>query len=266
MRRIIERVRAIARRYSELNGRVSAAAITLYGLFALFALCVLAVAIVGIVATGNDHVAEDIVSWLGLHGDAAKTVIDAVNTAQHSAKVASVVGVVGLVWVGSSFAVSVASAYDVAWGVPSRVARARIVGLGWLAGSGVLLAIGSLVTAGFAALPALVAPLVLALSLTVNTVLWLWTSWILPNRPRPPWRSLLPGSITGAIGLEVLKVAGAYVVPLLVAKSSALYGTIGVVFALIAWLWVLGRLVVLVTIVETLDRSGLEPDDLPAPA
>ena len=264
MRRITERVRAIARRYSELNGRVSAAAITLYGLFALFALCVLAVALVGIFATGNDHVAEDIVSWLGLHGDAATTVIDAVNTAQHSAKVASVVGVVGLVWVGSSFAVSVASAYDVAWGVPSRVVRARLRGLGWLAGGGLLLALGALVTAGFAALPALVAPLVLALSLSVNTVLWLWTSWILPNRPFPSWRQILPGSIVGAIGLEALKIAGAYVVPLMVAKSSALYGTIGVVFALIAWLWVLGRLVVVVTIIETLDRSRLEPRDVPA--
>ena len=90
--------------------------------------------VVGIFATGNDDVAEDIVSWLGLHGDAAKTVIDAVNTAQHSAKVASVVGLVGLVWVGSSFAVAVASAYDVAWGVPSRAYAARLVGLGWLAG------------------------------------------------------------------------------------------------------------------------------------
>ena len=263
MRRIIERLRAVAQRYGELNGRVSAAAITLYGLFALFALCVLAVAVVGIFATGNDHVAEDIVSWLGLHGDAATTVIDAVNTAQHSAKVASVVGIIGLVWVGSSLAVAVASAYDVAWGVPSRTTRARLVGLGWLAASGVLLALGSFVTAGLAALPALVAPLVLALSLAVNTVLWLWTSWILPNRPAPPWRTLLPGAITGAVGLEALKIAGAYVVPHLVAKSSALYGTIGVVFALIAWLWLLGRLVVLVTIVETLDRSRLEPDDLP---
>ena len=264
MRRTIERVRAIARRYSELNGRVSAAALTLYGLFALFALCVLAVAVVGIIATDNDHVAEDIVGWLGLHGDAATTVIDAVNTAQHSAKVASFVGLVGLVWTGSSLAVSVASAYDVAWGVPSRVARARLVGLGWLAGSGLLLTVGSFVTAAIGELPVLVAPLVLALSLAVNTVLWLWTSWVLPNRPAPPWRSLLPGSIIGAIGLEALKIAGAYVVPLLVAKSSALYGTIGVVFALIAWLWVLGRLVVLVTIVETLDRSRLEADDLPA--
>ena len=138
--------------------------------------------------------------------------------------------------------------------MPSRTTRARLVGLGWLAGSGVLLAAGSLVTAGLSELPALVAPLVLALSLAVNTVLWLWTSWILPNRPAPPWRSLLPGSITGAIGLEALKIAGAYVVPLLVSKSSAVYGTIGVVFALLAWLWVLGRLVVVVTIVETLDR------------
>lgn len=263
MRRTIERVRAIARRYSELNGRVSAAAITLYGLFALFALCVLAVAVVGIVASDNDHVAQDIVGWLGLHGDAATTVIDAVNTAAHSAKVASVVGIVGLVWTGSSFAVAVASAYDVAWGVPSRGTRARLRGLGWLAGSGVLLTIGSFVTAGFSALPILVAPLVLALSLFVNALLWLWTSWILPNRPAPPWRELLPGSIVGAIGLEALKVAGAYVVPLLVTKSSALYGTIGVVFALIAWLWVLGRLVVVVTIIETIDRSRLESDDLP---
>src|SRR5690349_8402469 len=155
----------MARRYSELDGRVSAAAITLYGLFALFALCVLAVALVGIFATGNDHVAEDIVSWLGLHGDAASTVIDAVNTAQHSAKVASIVGLVGLVWTGSSLAVSVASAYDIAWGVPSRVTRARLVGLGWLAGSGVLLTIGSFVTAAIGELPVLVAPLVLALSL-----------------------------------------------------------------------------------------------------
>jgi uncharacterized BrkB/YihY/UPF0761 family membrane protein len=259
VRRIIERVRAIARRYGELNGRVSAAAITLYGFLALFALCVLAVAVVGLVASGNDHVAEDIVSWLGLHGDAATTVVDAVHTAQHSAKVASVVGIIGLVWVGSSFAVSVASAYDVAWGVPSRTVRSRLVGLGWLAGSGALLALGALVTAGFAALPILVAPLVLAASLTVNTVLWLWTSWILPNRPAPPWRLLLPGSITGAVGLEALKVAGAYVVPLLVSRSSAVYGTIGTVFALLAWLWVLGRLVVIVTIVETLDRA---PDAL----
>ena len=121
MRRIIERLRAhraALRRSSTVVSAPRQSPSTACSRCSR--LCVLAVAVVGIFATGNDHVAEDIVSWLGLHGDAATTVIDAVNTAQHSAKVASVVGIIGLVWVGSSLAVSVASAYDVAWGVPSR--------------------------------------------------------------------------------------------------------------------------------------------------
>jgi membrane protein len=254
VRGFVERGRAIYERYVELNGRASAAAITLYGFLALFALCALAVAIVGLLATGNDDVADDIVHWLGVHGDAAKMVTNAVENAQHSAKVVSVVGLIGLVWVGSSFAVAVASAYDVAWGVPSRVSRARLVGLGWLVGGGLLLVAGSLITAGLTELPALVAPLVLAASLTVNTFLWLWTSWILPNHVSPHWRQLLPGALVGAFGLEALKIAGGFVVPLLVERSSAVYGTIGTVFALLAWLWVLGRLVVLVTIIETMPR------------
>ena len=255
MRRIMTRVRAVYQCYLEVNGRATAAAITLYGFLALFALCALAVAIVGILATGNNNVAEDIVNFLGVHGDAATMVTNAVQTAQHSAKVASVVGVVGLIWVGSSFAVAVASAYNVAWRVEARVSRERLVGLGWLAGAAVLLALGGFVTAGFAALPALVAPLVLAAGLFVNTLLWLWTSWVLPNR-HAPWRVLLPGALFGAVGLEALKIAGGYVMPILVARSSAVYGTIGTVFALLTWLWLLGRLVVFVTVVEVLTAAS----------
>src|SRR5262249_1706434 len=119
-----------------------------------------------------------------------------------------------------------------------------------------LLAVGGFVAAGLTALPALVVPLVLVAGVALNTLLWLWTSWILPAHVAPAWRTLLPGALVGAVGLEALKVAGVVVVPLLVSRSSAVYGTIGTVFALLAWLWVLGRLVVLVTIVETLDRVG----------
>jgi membrane protein len=246
---IVSRARAVYQRYNELNGRATAAAITLYGFLALFALAVLAVAIVGFVSSGNENVAEDIVNWLGVTGTAAKVVTDAVEAASGSARVASVVGIVGLIWVGSSFAVAIAHAYNEAWQVPTRVNYERLKGLGWLAAAAMMLAAGSFVTAGLTALPAFVAPLVLAVSLSVNTALWMWTSWVLPNR-RVPWRALLPAAIVGAVGLELLKVAGGYVVPLLVARSSALYGTIGVVFALLAWLLVLGRLVVFVTVIE----------------
>jgi membrane protein len=247
--RIVSRVRAVYRRYDALNGRATAAAITLYGFLALFALAVLAVAVVGFVESGNDHVAEDIVNWLGVTGTAAKVVTDAVKAASESARVASVIGIVGLVWVGSSFAVAIAHAYNEAWRVPTRVNFERLKGLGWLVGAAAMLAVGSVVTAGLAPLPTVLAPLVVLASLGVNTLLWLWTSWVLPNR-RVPWRALVPAAVFGAVGLELLKLAGGYVVPLLVSRSSALYGTIGVVFALLAWLLVLGRLVVFVTVLE----------------
>ena len=246
---IVSRGRAIYQRYNQLNGRTTAAAITLYGFLALFALAVVAVAIVGFLSSGNDHVAADIVNWLGVTGTAAKVVTDAVDAASNSARVASVIGLVGLIWVGSSFAVAIAHAYNEAWRVPTRVNFERLKGLGWLGGAALLLAASSVVTAGLATLPAFLAPLVLAVSLSVNTALWMWTSWVLPNR-RVSWRALLPAAMFGAVGLELLKVAGGYVVPLLVARSSGLYGTIGVVFALLAWLLVLGRLVVFVTVIE----------------
>ncbi len=249
LRRIYDSARALLARYTALNGRNTAAAITLYGFLAMFALAVLAIAVLGFVSTESHDVAHRLVGWLGVQGAAAKTVTDAVNSAQKSRATATVVGLLGLVWVGSSFALSVASAYDVAWHVPTRSARSRLVGLGWLIGAFALLGLGGFVTSLFGSLPALLVVLTLAVSLVVDTGLWLWTSWVLPNR-RAPLRALLMPAIVGAVGLEILKVLGGYVVPRLVASSSALYGAIGIVFALIAWLWVFGRLVVLITVLE----------------
>ena len=39
-----------------------------------------------------------------------------------------------------------------------------------------------------------------------------------------------------AVGIEVLKLVGGIYVPRAVASSSALYGSIGIVFAILAWL------------------------------
>jgi membrane protein len=249
VRRIWNSARVIARRYVELHGRATAAAITLYGFLAMFAVAVLAIAVLGFLSTGDNHIARDIVSWLGVKGAAARTVTDAVAKARESRRLATVVGLVGLVWIGSSFAVAVANAYDTAWRVPTRPTRERLVGLVWLIGSAVLLTAGAFVTAGLGALPTALAPFVVVGGIAVNTLVWLWTSWILPNR-RVPLRALLRGALVGAVGLEVLKIVGGYVVPRLVAGSSALYGTLGGVFALLSWLLVFGRLVVVVTLVE----------------
>ncbi|HEX6312470.1 MAG TPA: YhjD/YihY/BrkB family envelope integrity protein, partial [Acidimicrobiia bacterium] len=84
---------------------------------------------------------------------------------------------------------------------------------------------------------------------------FLWTSWLLPNR-RVGIRPLLAAAIVGGVLLEVLKIVGTLVVPRLVADSSALYGTIGVVFAVLIWLLILGRVVVYVAVIEVVDWEG----------
>ena len=117
-------------------------------------------------------------------------------------------------------------------------------------------------------LPAVFAPLVVVVSVATDVALLAWTSWILPNR-RAPVRALLPAALLGAVGLEALKVVGAYAVPHLVARSSEVYGTIGVVFALLAWMLIFGRLIVYVAVVEARgwERAhGDRPVDVEVPA
>jgi membrane protein len=96
-------------------------------------------------------------------------------------------------------------------------------------------------------LPAFLAPLGVLAGLSVNLGLWLWTFKVLGTR-EVGWKALLPGAVVGAIGLEVLKFVGGYYVPKAVTHASALYGTLGVVFATLAWLLFFGRLVVYATV------------------
>ena len=108
----------------------------------------------------------------------------------------------------------------------------------------------------------LAAPLSIALGLAIDVCLWLWTFTVLTNC-EVGWRTMLPGAVLGATGLEVLKALGAIWLPRTVASSSALYGSIGVVFAVLAWLLLFGQLVVYAAV---LNRVLYERRQSAAPA
>jgi membrane protein len=237
-----------------MGGQTLAAGVALYGFLALFALLVLAVAVLGFLSVGNEHLARDLTDELGLTGSAARIVRDSVGSARNSRQLTTVIGLVGIVLVGTSFAASIANAYNAAWHTTSRGWTERLRGLGWLAGAGVLVLAAGGATALFDLLPGFLAPLVVLVSIAGNTALWLFTAWLLPNR-EAPWRTLLVPALIGGIALEALKVLGAYVVPHYVTSSSELYGTIGAVFAIILWLMFFGRLVVYLAVIEA-KRAG----------
>ncbi len=244
-----ETVFDVQHRYVEVRGSALAASITLYLFLAIFAVMVLAIAVLGFLSAGGASVARDLPGQLGLSGSAARLVHHAVDSARRSRAVATVVGLGGLAWVGTNLAIVIADAYNASWDVDRRGLADRLYGLAWLGGAALCIGGGAFATAAWGLLPAVFAPLVIVVSLATDTALFVWTSWILPNR-RVPLRALLPAAALGAVALEALKVVGAYVVPHLVSRASAVYGAIGVVFALLTWLLVFGRIVVYVGIVE----------------
>ncbi len=225
-----------------------AAAISMRAFLALFPILVLCIAVVGLFVGDATAFAERVVNSLGLTGDAAKVITDATRTAQRTKVASSIIGVVGLLWTGTGLAASITDAWNQLWRIPGGTLRGRLVGVGWLAGGGVLAVLGFGATGLVSGSGTLVLVGIVG-GLAVDTLLFLWTAWILPAR-RIPIRGMLPAAVIGGIGFEILKLVGGYAVPALVERSSTLYGTIGVVFALLVWMLVLGYLVVTVALSE----------------
>ena len=239
----------VQQRFGEVHGGYLAAAVTLTAFLSLFPLLLAVIGAVGLLSAGADDLPRQVVERLGLTGDAARLLRDAIETAEQSGRAASVVGLLGLLWTGLGLVAAFQFAFDAVWQISGRGLRDKLYGLGWLAGAALLFLGSFLVTTLVRWLPGPAWPFALAVTFAVGIALWLWTFKALTNRD-VGWRALLPGAVVGAIGLEVLKAVGGLYVPRVVSSSSALYGSIGVVFAVLAWLLVLGRLVVYAAVVN----------------
>jgi membrane protein len=244
-------VLAVQKRYGELNGNYLASSVTLSAFLSVFPLLLFAIAIVGFVAAGNTDFTTDVINQLGIQGVAAENIRAALNTAQQSRRAASVIGIVGLLWSGLGLVAAVQYAINATWQVVGRGWRDKLQGLLWLAGAALLFLTSFATTAAINVLPGFLAPLTTLASLSVSLGLWLWTFKVLSTRDIG-WKSLLPGAVVGAIGLEILKVVGSIYVPRAVGSASALYGTLGIVFATLAWLLFFGRLVVYSAVVNVI--------------
>lgn len=235
-------------RYGEINGSFIASGITVSIFIAIFPLLLVAIAVVGFLAAGDDQFANRIVDDLGLSGTAAQTMTDALERASDSKQAASVVGLLGLLWTGSGVAVALQMGIRAPWQERSVGIRDRLRGLAWLGTAGL----------GFAAAIALggvlnVLPddvpvvLITALAVIIGVAFEIGLFWWMfkgLGTGRVSNRNLLPRAIMAGVGFEVLKLVGTVYVPRLVARSSGLYGSLGIVFAVLAWLALFARLIV----------------------
>lgn len=235
-------------RFNEVNGSFVSAAITVSIFLSIFPLLLVAIAVIGHLAAGDADWTERFVDGLNLSGAARDTVVDSVSRASESKRAASVVGLAGLLWSGIGVGLALQRAVRAPWQEPARGLRDRVQALLWLVSAAIGFAATIALTSALNWLPdeipGTIAWLVTFLvGLAIGIGLFLWMMWGLSTR-NVPAKQLLPGAIMAAIGFEVLKFVGTIYVPQLVAKSSSLYGPLGIVFALLAWLAIFARLIV----------------------
>lgn len=196
------RLLEVQQRYSELRGNNVAAAVTFEAFVSLLPLLLVIVSVVGLVAANSDvDVAGRIIANLGLTGDAAETIRNAVESASESHSVAGPIGMLGLLWTGLGLVNALQYALNQVWQVEERGIKDKAVGVGWLMGAAVIFVGASALTTVLRWLPGAFAPLGIAVGLGVNFLLWLWTFRILPNA-EVGWKPLVPGAIAGAVGME----------------------------------------------------------------
>ena len=235
---------AVQERYGELEGNVVASSVTLSIFISLFPALLVGTAIVGFVAAGSVDLPGQIIDKLGVSGTAADALREAIESAQNSRQAASIVGLAGLVWSSLGVVAAIQLAIDHSWQVKGNGLRDKLKALGWLLLTGALIVATTAATALVVSfLPAWAAPMMLVFTVGIN-VLMFWFTFALLGNQRVGWRPLAAGAIFAGVGMQILTLAGAIIVPRSVASSSALYGSLGVVFALLTWLFFFGRLLV----------------------
>lgn len=214
----------------------------------IFPLLLVTIAVIGFLASGDEQLPSRIIENLGLTGRAAETMKDAITNASDSHRTASIIGLLGLAWSGSGVAVALQQGVRAPWQERSKGVKDRLMGVAWLVVGGIgfaaVIALGGLLNFLPDEVPKVLITLgAIALGLAAEIGLFWWMFVGLGTR-RVPARDLLPGAVAAGIGFEILKLVGTIYVPQLVAKSSSLYGPLGIVFAILAWLALFARLIV----------------------
>jgi membrane protein len=232
MRRAIDLARRSLARFVELEGFDRSMALAGQGFAALLPLLIV---IGSISPPDGDDLAEALIERFDMSGSAAETL--RVTLAEPSDAGFGVLGVVLLVISALSFTRAMQRLYIRAWRLDKLGLRANAWGLAWL---GVFVAFWSLQPAIVALFDGVVA---LCVALTISTLLWLWTPWLLTAR-RIAWRRLVPQALLTAIGLLALAIGGAIYLPRAIGSASAQFGILGVAFTLLSLLFALSFVLV----------------------
>jgi YihY family inner membrane protein len=259
---------AVVKKFGDDEAGKQAALIAYYAFFSLFPLMLVFVTVLGFFLGNNSHlqteVEHSVLSRFPVIGDQIKF------GSLRGSGLALAVGVIGALWGGMGVVQAAQGAMDSVWHVPRKArpnflkSRGRALVLLLVLGAGVLLSVvlTGLATAGTGHTAA-TKVLSVFISTVVNFAVFLAAMKLLTVAD-VSWKQLLPGAVIAAIAGIALQALGGYIVGHTFANASRTYGTLGVVIALLSWIYLQAQVFLFAAEVNTVRAFRAWPRSLDA--
>src|SRR4051794_23186940 len=178
----------------------------------------------------RDTLGASLVERFDLSGSGADSVERLLPASAHVEDSVNVLGALILIFSALSFTRALQRLYERAWGLEARGVRDAAYGVAWL------LAFAAYVSLNLTLFGSIGGRTGLIASIASSFVVWLVTPYVIVAR-RLPWRALVPQALVTAVGLTAFRAASTIYMPPVVSSSAAQFGSIGLAFALISWLF-----------------------------
>jgi uncharacterized BrkB/YihY/UPF0761 family membrane protein len=201
----------------------------------------------------NAAATKTAVNAAGITGAASQEIISVLHDGDKSWWIAVVLGGFGVLWGANSLLHCLMLVHAHTWQVATPQLRLRdtvITALVFIASWFGLATIGAVTPRLDHVLPAGLVVAILA-EVALTTGVWLAVSLRLPHS-RESWYDLLPGCVLFGLSFVVLHTVSRTYIPPRLEQSSQLYGALGIAGVLLAWLLVIGQVIVGAALVNVL--------------
>lgn len=260
---------AVFYKFFDDQGYYLAALITYYGFVSLFPLLLLLVSVLGFVLQGDPGLQQSLVdAAMSDFPDIGKKIADNVRSFTGSGT-ALAVGVIGTLYGGLGIAQAAQTAFNRVYGVPRNErpnpikSRLRSLLLLGLLGTGVLATTGlsafaTTIHRSLGSWSIWVSWAATGFSVLINSGLFLLAFHILVAG-RQRLREVLIGALLSAVAWQALQTIGTYYIDRRLSHANAVYGAFGIVFGVIAWIYLEALILVLSAEINVVHYRRLWP-------
>ncbi len=200
------------------------------------------VALLGGVSSGWNQPASDLAENAGLSAAVAGTVAKAVHDSEQGRWYLLVVGVFFTLWAGMGVVKAFRLISGLAWDVPPKMSLNPVASSAMVSVVVAVVVGGHLVAALIQRGPFATDVLALVGECAFLMVIATWVFWTLPHAAEAKWPAMLPGGVLVTLGVLVTRIITAVYFAGRLDRVDDLYGALGVASVFLAWLFIIARL------------------------